>query len=324
MDPLVMSYENIRPIKDVSIMAKIAPFSPLPPDLYEQEVNFAELALQFPDFAKRLKPNGQLDFSDPESVRQLTKSLLRRDFDLEIELPEDRLCPPVLYRDLRLLVEAYVASSANPTTITANTNVDSKSLQYANKNIVLNEMSSKITLVTSTLDGPLIPEKIFEQTPYLSFTMTNPPFYSSTADLLSSAASKSRPPYSSCTGAPIEMIYETPDPTISNLGGELSFIFRLLAQSMQQDVRTNVQWFTTMFGKLSSASALTEKLQEDPRQDVGELDGPGYHTDHPKLLQEAPKVWDELCFLLKQSLRSHCPYLQLPELYPLYPTTQQP
>ena len=34
-------------------MAKIAPFSPLPPDLYEQEVNFAELALQFPDFAKR-------------------------------------------------------------------------------------------------------------------------------------------------------------------------------------------------------------------------------------------------------------------------------
>jgi 23S rRNA (adenine1618-N6)-methyltransferase len=43
----------------------------------------------------RLKPNRQLDFSDPEAVRQLTKSLLHRDFELKIDLPDDRLCPPV-------------------------------------------------------------------------------------------------------------------------------------------------------------------------------------------------------------------------------------
>lgn len=43
----------------------------------------------------RLKPNGQLDFSKPESVQQLTKSLLKRDFGLKISLPPDRLCPPV-------------------------------------------------------------------------------------------------------------------------------------------------------------------------------------------------------------------------------------
>ena len=67
----------------------------IPRTLYRSDVDFAQLALQFPDFAKRLKANGQLDFSDPESVRQLTKCLLLRDFGLEIELPEDRLCPPV-------------------------------------------------------------------------------------------------------------------------------------------------------------------------------------------------------------------------------------
>jgi len=43
----------------------------------------------------RLKSNGQLDFSDPAAVMQLTKTLLKLDFGLKIELPNDRLCPPV-------------------------------------------------------------------------------------------------------------------------------------------------------------------------------------------------------------------------------------
>jgi 23S rRNA A1618 N6-methylase RlmF len=45
----------------------------------------------------RLQPNGQLDFSDPTAMMQLTKTLLYADFGLEIELPEDRLCPPVCF-----------------------------------------------------------------------------------------------------------------------------------------------------------------------------------------------------------------------------------
>lgn len=36
-----------------------------------------------------------LDFKDPKSVMQLTKTLLKLDFDIKIELPDDRLCPPV-------------------------------------------------------------------------------------------------------------------------------------------------------------------------------------------------------------------------------------
>lgn len=63
--------------------------------LYKDDVDFATLALQSPAFNKFLKPNGQLDFSDPQAVQQLTKSLLKRDFGLDLELPDDRLCPPV-------------------------------------------------------------------------------------------------------------------------------------------------------------------------------------------------------------------------------------
>jgi 23S rRNA (adenine1618-N6)-methyltransferase len=42
-----------------------------------------------------LKGGRHLDFTDPVSVMQLTKTLLNMDFGLQIELPEDRLCPPV-------------------------------------------------------------------------------------------------------------------------------------------------------------------------------------------------------------------------------------
>jgi hypothetical protein len=36
-------------------------------------------------------------FNNPECVMQLTKSLLKLDFELKLELPDDRLCPPVSF-----------------------------------------------------------------------------------------------------------------------------------------------------------------------------------------------------------------------------------
>ncbi|CCD52821.1 hypothetical protein BofuT4_P002680.1 [Botrytis cinerea T4] len=64
-------------------------------NIYREEIDFVALGNEDPDFGKLLKSNGQLDFSDPKSVQQLTKSLLKRDFGLNLTLPEDRLCPPV-------------------------------------------------------------------------------------------------------------------------------------------------------------------------------------------------------------------------------------
>ncbi|KAK5129926.1 hypothetical protein LTR16_001865, partial [Cryomyces antarcticus] len=62
---------------------------------YDDDVDFAALALHDADFANFLdKKSGKLDFQDPKAVQQLTKSLLKRDFGLTIQLPDDRLCPP--------------------------------------------------------------------------------------------------------------------------------------------------------------------------------------------------------------------------------------
>lgn len=85
-------------------------------NLYTKAPDFRAIALLDPDFAAvfvsppfldlshtlsdqanvRNSIKGRdLNFNDPKAVMQLTKTLLKVDFDLNIELPEDRLCPPV-------------------------------------------------------------------------------------------------------------------------------------------------------------------------------------------------------------------------------------
>ena len=66
--------------------------------LHALDVDFDDLAQHAPEWAaisQSAKEAKWLDFQDPKVVRQLTRSILRSKFNLTIELPDDRLCPPV-------------------------------------------------------------------------------------------------------------------------------------------------------------------------------------------------------------------------------------
>ncbi|PHH89873.1 hypothetical protein CDD83_5046 [Cordyceps sp. RAO-2017] len=63
-------------------------------NLYAKPPDFKQLARCDPEFAAVTKGR-ELDFGDPAAVMQLTKTLLKLDFGLTIQLPPDRLCPPV-------------------------------------------------------------------------------------------------------------------------------------------------------------------------------------------------------------------------------------
>ncbi|KAI9732277.1 MAG: hypothetical protein M1818_007596 [Claussenomyces sp. TS43310] len=231
-----------------------------------------------------LKPNGQVDFSDPEAVRQLTKSLLRRDFGLQITLPPNRLCPPVPNRlkyllwiqDLldttsetftdrhdpkREFVGLDIGTGASciypllgcthyPNWKFAATDIDELSLEYAMRNVELNNLQGRIKIYPSTPMAPILPLDALGLN-RISFTLTNPPFYTSAADLALSASQKSRPPNSACTGAPIEMVCP---------GGEIAFVRRIIMESEQH--RHRVQWYSSMLGKLSSVSVIVEQLRQ--------------------------------------------------------------
>ncbi|CAG8182343.1 unnamed protein product [Penicillium nalgiovense] len=250
--------------------------------LYKNDIDFAALALQSRDFAKHLKPNGQLDFTDPAAVRQLTTTLLQQDFHLKVEIPEDRLCPPVPNRLNYILwlqdlldsttgglhegydrdwevvgldigtgcigIYPLLGCATRPRWNFVATDIDSNNIRTSQHNLALNNLESRIRIVHSDPNGPLIPlEKLGCQT--LDFTMCNPPFYTSSNELKQSAEQKEREPFSTCTGAEVEMVTS---------GGEVAFVKRMIDESLQ--LRERVQWYTSMLGKLSSINTLVEML----------------------------------------------------------------
>ncbi|KAK0663457.1 hypothetical protein QBC41DRAFT_24062 [Cercophora samala] len=249
--------------------------------LYDRELDFKQLAEKDVDFAAVLQENGNLDFTEPKAVMQLTKTLLSLDFNLKLELPDDRLCPPVPNRHnyilwLKELIDTSSyeppgrpacgldigtgASCIYPLLGTAQrpswrffaTDIDAKSLQYARRNVMLNQLEGRITVLDRKPEDPLIPlrGRESEKVSGIDFTMMNPPFYESEDEMLCSAQGKARPPHSACTGAPVEMVCE---------GGEVAHISRMLEESLV--LKEEVQWYTSMLGKATSVELLVDKLK---------------------------------------------------------------
>ena len=74
-----------------------------PRNPYRDKVpNFKALAQKYPEFAKcvfqDLKGKCHLDYKSPASLRQLAIALLKEDFDLEVEMPLNRLIPTIPLR----------------------------------------------------------------------------------------------------------------------------------------------------------------------------------------------------------------------------------
>ncbi|KAF4966553.1 hypothetical protein FSARC_5795 [Fusarium sarcochroum] len=246
-------------------------------ELYSKPPDFKQLALQDADFARLWNEHKDDFFNDPECVMQLTKTLLKLDFGLQLELPNDRLCPPVTNRHNyllwlkglldstsyekqgRKLVGLDIGTGASciyPLMGCTErnwdfiaTDIDSKSLEYTRKNVSLNDLDHRINVVERKPTDALIPINDMNINS-IAFTMTNPPFYKSEQELLDSAKEKSRPPFTACTGAKVEMVTN---------GGEVAFVDRILQESLI--LRERVQWYTVMFGFLTSLVDFVEKLR---------------------------------------------------------------
>ncbi|KAJ4213557.1 hypothetical protein NW759_010977 [Fusarium solani] len=247
-------------------------------ELYTKTPDFKQLALQDKAFALLWNKHNTDFFDNPQCVMQLTKTLLKLDFGLEIELPDDRLCPPVTNRHNYVLwlkglldstsyekpgsklvgldigtgascIYPLLGCAQRPWEFIA-TDIDAKSLEHARKNVALNKLDHRIKVVERKTTDAIIPLDDLN-VDKIDFTMTNPPFYKSAQEMIKSAEQKSRPPFTACTGAKVEMVTE---------GGEVAFVDRILKESLK--LRERVRWYTAMFGFLTSLVDFIAKLCE--------------------------------------------------------------
>ncbi|KAL7412224.1 ribosomal RNA large subunit methyltransferase F-like protein [Mrakia frigida] len=258
------------------------PYSLLPPDFAALAASSVGEELR-PFLFKNALDLTSIDFKRPEAVRALTRTLLFHDFKLNVNIPEDRLCPTVANRlDYLLWIQDVLLASSpssNPSspqpvrgldigtgstaiypllgtrhfpgwTFCA-TEIDPDSHHHAQANISRNWASEKIKLVKTTKADPIFLPFRLDPDASFDFTMCNPPFYSSEAEILELASNKMFTPHAVCTGAETEMI--TP-------GGEVAFVKRMVEESLAFGGRC--RWFTSLLGKSSSVGEIVQFLRE--------------------------------------------------------------
>lgn len=227
----------------------------------------------------------RLDFSDPETVQILSKAILKTDFGLQLEVPEDRLCPTIpnrwnyvawlhglldstspgysgKYDQEREVVGLDIGSGASaiysmlclrarPKWHMCATDIDKKSFESGARNLALNGLMTRTTLLQTVEGQPLIPLAALGKSK-LDFTICNPPFFDSPGEMQGSleGEGKASKPNAVCTGAEVEMVCP---------GGDLGFVTRIVEESLV--LREKVQWYSSMFGKLESAKAIITLLK---------------------------------------------------------------
>ncbi|EJF59706.1 S-adenosyl-L-methionine dependent methyltransferase [Dichomitus squalens LYAD-421 SS1] len=253
---------------------------------YREPPDFQALADAYPPLQQHIiaTANGSsIDFKDEASQRRLTEAILHRDFGLTLELPPNRLCPPVPNRLnyilwLEDIVEAsslairpddrvhpvrgldigtgasaiypLLGCSLHPNWTFAGTDVDETSLEYARYNVRANGLQDRISVVRADKEGPML-LPMFQSHVNYDFVMCNPPFYSSREDVAQSAAAKELGPNAVCTGADVEMITD---------GGETAFVGRMVEESLA--LKDRCRWYTSMLGKMSSLKHIVQTLRD--------------------------------------------------------------
>lgn len=250
-------------------------------------VNFRALAQKDEVFKKAWqKSSGHLDFQDADTVKVLTNAILKADFGLNLEVPGDRLCPPIpnrwnyvawvqrlvdstsphyfnRYDPDRQVVGLDIGTGASaiytmlclktrPNWTMCATEIDKKSFDSAVRNLTLNNLVTRTKMLQTIDSNKLIPLQHLG-VEKLDFTICNPPFFTDENDMRSSlkGEGKSYKPNAVCTGAEIEMVCP---------GGDLGFVARIVNESLL--LKDMVTWYTSMLGKLTSAKSVVGLLKQ--------------------------------------------------------------
>ncbi|XP_050440218.1 U6 small nuclear RNA (adenine-(43)-N(6))-methyltransferase [Adelges cooleyi] len=241
-----------------------------PRNLYRTPPNFKELADNYPEFRKYATTSldGKIvfDFKNQDGLRVLTRILLKKDFDLDVDLPVGKLIPTVPLRlNYILWIEDLLnlnnSNSSNTKGIDigtgasciypllaakkfgwsmVGTDINKESVESASKNILKNNLLDRINVLEVSEWDSLLPVKKNE---HYDFCMCNPPFHCQ--QVLNTSDEDDCDKANSC-----EMY---------TAGGEVDFVKKIISES--ERLLNSISIYTTMIGYKSSLKPLKKELQ---------------------------------------------------------------
>ncbi|KAJ2724161.1 hypothetical protein H4S00_002332 [Coemansia sp. D1744] len=258
-------------------------------------ISYERVADKFPELKQHLIKRGTfstIDFLNNESVRILNRALLAVYFDLNIHLPARNLCPTVANRlhyiewiqrellselsplsKVRGLDVGCGASCIYPLLGTrvlscefVGTDINSDSIETARQNVERNAGTSiqlflnsdaRVTLPVRATEFPQIEED--GDGSVFTFSMCNPPFYSSRNERARLREFKQQEPGLETQGEDDELFTE---------GGEEAFLNRMVDES--KHLGACIKWYSTLVGKKSTLAGLKTRIRQTPNVHIRE------------------------------------------------------
>lgn len=265
-----------------------------PRNQHRLRYDFEILTQNFPDLKKFIFTNQHnietVDFSNPDAVKALNKSLLITYYDIKNwDIPYNYLCPPIPGRVDYIHHVADLLAFSNNNIIPETENVVGLDIGVGANCIypILGNSLYKWTFVGTDIDAKAIENctKIIEENPKLidaislqqqlnsryifkdiilaedkfAFTICNPPFHSSQEEATNSSIRKVNNLDATKTLNPV-LNFGGQNSELWCQGGELAFITQMIYESVKYPKQ--VLWFTTLVSKNSNLSSIYKTLNK--------------------------------------------------------------
>ncbi len=223
-----------------------------------------------------------IDFANPEAIKNLNTALLFTHYNIKYwEFPEANLCPPIpgrveyIHRLANLLKSSGIDNNIIVLDIGTGatciypllghqvygwnfiaTDIDTGSIQQAQKNIDKNELHGNIQLRAQE-DTSQIFKGILKSTDTFSASMCNPPFFKSEAEMMQATTKKLKglgkhgERIKNFSGKHNELCYK---------GGEKAFVHTYLYESSL--FKTACFWYTTLVSKKENVKSMYASLNK--------------------------------------------------------------
>lgn len=265
-----------------------------PRNLHRFRYDFEKLTIDFPELKKYIFTNEHgietIDFSNPEAVKALNKSLLFTYYGIENwDIPDHYLCPPIpgradyIHHIADLLAEVNngiipegehifgldIGVGANciyPILGTivygwnfVGTDIDAVALDNCIKIIEENPKLNDTLSLQQQLNSRYIFKDIILPEDKFAFTICNPPFHSSEEEATKGTIRKVNNLQNTKTTNPI-LNFGGQNSELWCEGGELGFITQMVYESTKYPLQ--VFWFTTLVSKNSHLQSIYKTLEK--------------------------------------------------------------